>query len=560
MLLVEDNSKLVAANQAAAGLFKMEPSELEGRFWAGLDGQLTQIAWKQHLQQLAQEGCFSYTTDLITKDDLLRPISVEMVRAGEGQVLLCLQNLLAQEIDKSGLDVLSKDGALGFWAYNQVDDVLYLSTYLRRLLGVPASASAPEVLDLLQQKIPSADWDRIRPRMEELRSGAGAFNQQVLLTTNEGPTSLRFFARSTGNALHVTKLFGMVRKEANSLHSPTPQIPDGLEEESVVLREDVGLDYNVNNIITVSPKYQKVLQQIGQVADVDTTVLITGETGTGKELLARAVHELGERSDQPLIKVNCAALPQNLIESELFGHEKGAFTGAVRRKQGRFEMANGGTLFLDEIGELPLDLQSKLLRVLQEGEFERLGGTETIKVDVRLVAATNRNLKEMMRKGSFRTDLYYRLNVFPIENLALRYRPEDIPVLVEYFARKFAKRQNKTITKIKSADLAKLKRYAFPGNIRELENLVERAVVLCRSEVLSIPLNIENEQQVNKGEHLLPFEEMQRRHIIKALIMTEGRVTGPNGAGVLLELNDRTLVSKMRKLNIRKADYLEAFR
>ena len=313
-------------------------------------------------------------------------------------------------------------------------------------------------------------------------------------------------------------------------------------------------------IITVSPKYQKVLQQIGKVADVNTTVLITGETGTGKELLARAVHQLSERADAPLIKVNCAALPENLIESELFGHEKGAFTGAVGRKRGRFEMADGGTLFLDEVGELPLDLQSKLLRVLQEGEFERLGGTETIKVDVRLVAATNRILQKMVRKGSFRADLFYRLNVFPIENIALRNRPKDIPVLVEHFARKFAKRQNKTITKINSADLDKLKKYPFPGNIRELENLVERAVVLCNSETLSIPLNMKKER-VDKGQQgFLPFEEMQRRHIIKALHMTEGRVTGPNGAGVLLGLNDRTLVSKMRKLDIKKIDYLKAFK
>lgn len=329
------------------------------------------------------------------------------------------------------------------------------------------------------------------------------------------------------------------------------------EQENLSLREEVNTNYNVNNIITVSPKYQKILQQINQVAEVDTTVLITGETGTGKELLARAIHRVSDREDRPLVKVNCAALPESLIESELFGHEKGAFTGAVNQKKGRFEMADGGSIFLDEVGEMPLELQAKLLRVLQEGEFERLGGTETISVDVRLIAATNRNLKEMVNQGRFRSDLYYRLNVFPIVNLALRERPEDIPVLVEHFTKKYARQQGKAITEISSADLQKLQRYDFPGNIRELENLIERAVVLCRSSVLKIPLeNKVKRRKANSRQPILPFEEMQRQHIIRALKATGGRITGPEGAGKLLGLNDRTLMSKMRKMNIQKREYL----
>jgi len=920
MLLVEDSSRVVFLNAAAAGLFKMEPTELEGQFWSGLDGQLNQIVWKKRLKELDLEGSFIYDTDLITGDELLRPVSVEMVRVGDGYTLISLRNLLAEGIDEADLELLSEDGQVGFWMYNRVDDVLYLSPYLRQLAELPESKDAREIIHQLQQKILPADWDRIRTDVKSLLSNAGAISQHVHFSSSEGTINLRFFAQSSGNALHVTRLFGMVRQEndliavenadsisgelaafsidqaedlifwtrpdgtvsyANQaasdllgysreelqgLHaggftagfndervaawwkklrseradrsiwevvdregnqflldasvaylrfgdeeysvgfcrnitdlekarrrqafleftldhskemilwtkadgtvhfvndtflmrteteleqiqgkdanmffsSPTiefrqaaadrlkegeevtrelalnltsgktipvharinhieykgedyncmhlqdlttkkkrdtrlklsaealdsaadcilwldvdlrvnyinstllkligrkrveitgakyakvfpqlgknsiieeqtlnigvtagsgkvhtlnlnvsrivendqpffmlvgrdmsgqqerehnleaayeeiRQLKENLEDENITLREEVRSDYNVNNIITVSLKYQKVLQQIGQVADVDTTVLITGETGTGKELLARAIHQLSDRSDKPLIKVNCAALPQNLIESELFGHEKGAFTGAIARKRGRFEMADGGTLFLDEIGELPLDLQSKLLRVLQEDEFERLGGTETIKVDARLVAATNRNLQEMVRKGSFRADLYYRLNVFPIENMALRDRPGDIPVLVEHFARKFAKRQNKTINKINSSDLAKLKKYSFPGNIRELENLVERAVVLCQNEILSIPLNVQKERTAKGEGPFLQFEEMQRQHIINALIMTEGRVTGPNGAGLLLGLNDRTLVSKMRKLDVKKIDYLKAF-
>lgn len=331
------------------------------------------------------------------------------------------------------------------------------------------------------------------------------------------------------------------------------------EQENISLREEVNTNFRASEIITVSPGYRKVLQQINQVAEVDTTVLIMGETGTGKELLARAIHRISDRENRPLIKVNCAALPESLIESELFGHEKGAFTGAISQKKGRFELADGGTLFLDEVGEMPLELQAKLLRVLQEDEFERLGGTKTIRVDVRLVAATNRDLAKMVEEGRFRADLYYRLNVFPIVNPPLRKRPEDIPVLAQHFSRKFARRQGKPIEEIDRGDLQKLQQYDFPGNIRELENLIERAVVLCQSTVLRIPLSDRRPSAAEvtaEKAPLLPFAQMQRQHIIRALKATGGRITGPEGAGNLLELNDRTLMSKIRKMKIQKREYL----
>lgn len=345
------------------------------------------------------------------------------------------------------------------------------------------------------------------------------------------------------------------RQEIEKAHQRIAELSNRLQEENIILREEVSGEYSVDNIITVSPNYQKVLHKVSQVAEADTTVLILGETGTGKELLARAVHELSDREEYSLIKVNCAALPENLIESELFGHEQGAFTGAQARKKGRFELANRGTIFLDEVGEMPLALQAKLLRVLQEGEFERVGGTETIKVDVRLIAATNRSLEEMVRAGRFRADLYYRLNVFPIENIPLRERPEDIPVLAQFFAKRFAKRQAKTIGKISATDLKRLQEYRFPGNVRELENIIERAVVLCNGDILKIPLD--KDRGSDMGENVFPtFDEMQRNYIIKALKRTEGRITGPEGAGRLLGLNDRTLMSKMRKFNIEKKEYL----
>lgn len=337
-----------------------------------------------------------------------------------------------------------------------------------------------------------------------------------------------------------------------------------LKDENVLLREEIYSTYNFNDIITKNKDYRNVLGQVAQVADSNATVLIQGETGTGKELLARAIYSLSDREDRAFIKVNCAALPENLIESELFGHEKGAFTGAIQQKKGRFELADKGTIFLDEIGELPLDLQAKLLRVLQEGEFERLGGTSTIKVDVRIVAATNRNLEEMVEKGTFREDLFYRLNVFPIANPPLRDRKEDIPLLVKHFSEKYGKRMGKKIHKISQADISELEQYDFPGNIRELENMVERAMILAKDGVLNLKASFDlvREHQLkgkdkrDKKEVFLSFEEMQREHIVAALKKCNMRVTGPKGAARLLELNDRTLMSKMRKLGIKREDYL----
>jgi transcriptional regulator with GAF, ATPase, and Fis domain len=290
--------------------------------------------------------------------------------------------------------------------------------------------------------------------------------------------------------------------------------------------------------------------------------LIIGETGTGKELLARSIHALSKRKDEPMIKVNCAALPANLIESELFGHEKGAFTNAYQRKKGRFELADGGTIFLDEVGELPLELQSKFLRVLQEGEFERVGGTATLSADVRVVAATNRNLVDLVNEGAFREDLYYRLNVFPIQNLPLRERRADIPLLVRHFVKKFAAKQGKEIEHISQADLDELMRYEFPGNIRELENMIERAVIISKGKSLSLSdaYHKSSNQTIGRKSYsqvFKPFEEMQRDYIIEALRRSNWRISGPKGAATLLELNSRTLASKMRKLGINRKDFIE---
>jgi transcriptional regulator with PAS, ATPase and Fis domain len=341
------------------------------------------------------------------------------------------------------------------------------------------------------------------------------------------------------------------------------KLSDRLKEENLFLKQEISANYNFNNIITRSANYRKVLSQVARVADTDATVLIMGETGTGKELLARAIHSFSEREEGPMIKVNCAALPENLIESELFGHEKGAFTGANQQRKGRFELAHKGSIFLDEIGEMPLNLQSKLLRVLQEGEFERVGGAQTIKIDTRVIAATNRDLKSMVDKGTFREDLYYRLNVFPIQNLALRERPDDIPVLVEHFTRKFNKKFGKNVEKANKADLDRLRQYSFPGNIRELENIVERAIILSSGKKLNLKAsfrppkdNLPASSATENSKGMRSFEEMQRQYIVEALEKTKWRITGPQGAARLLDLKDRTLMSKMRKLGIKREDYV----
>jgi formate hydrogenlyase transcriptional activator len=303
-------------------------------------------------------------------------------------------------------------------------------------------------------------------------------------------------------------------------------------------------------IVGSSTAFRGVLDQIRTVAPTDSTVLIEGETGTGKELIAQAVHTLSKRSGRPLVKLNCAAIPLGLLESELFGHEKGAFTGAVSQKIGRFEAANGGTLFLDEIGDIPLELQAKLLRVLQEQEFERLGSTHTHRVNVRVVAATNQNLTMLVAEKQFRMDLYYRLNVFPVAVPPLRHRLEDIPTLVTHFALRYAERMAKQIEKIPSDSMEALVRYPWPGNIRELQNFIERAVILSQGDVLRLPALPSIAAAPNEP---VTLEEAERDHILSALRESNWVVGGAHGAAVRLGVKRTTLISKMRKRGLSKA-------
>ena len=329
------------------------------------------------------------------------------------------------------------------------------------------------------------------------------------------------------------------------------ELKDKLAEEKLYLEDEIKTEYNFEEIVGDSPALKRVLKQLEIVAPTDSTVLIQGETGTGKELVARALHNLGARRERTFVKLNCAAIPMGLVESELFGHEKGAFTGAIAQKIGRFELANGGTLFLDEIGDVPLELQSKLLRILQEQEFERLGSTRTIRVDVRLIAATNRDLRQMVEDREFRSDLYYRLNVFPIDVPPLRERTEDIQSLVRHFVSKYARRMKKTLESIPSHSMEALTRYAWPGNIRELENFIERAVILSPGPTLQIPLaELKQSQHATSAEQTMSLTAAEAAHIQRVLKETNGIIGGPSGAAARLGMKRTTLHAKIKKLGI----------
>lgn len=328
------------------------------------------------------------------------------------------------------------------------------------------------------------------------------------------------------------------------------ELKDKLAKEKLYLEDEIRLEHNFEEIVGDSAALRHILKEVEIVAPTDSTVLIQGETGTGKELIARALHNLSGRRTRTFVKMNCAAIPTGLLESELFGHERGAFTGAIAQKIGRFELADGGTLFLDEVGDVPLELQSKLLRVLQEQEFERLGSTRTIKVNVRLVAATNRDLARMEADKQFRSDLYYRLNVFPLTLPSLRERREDIPLLVRYFAQKFARRMDKRVDTVPTEIMNALTRYHWPGNIRELENLIERAVILSQGTELRVPLGELKSASSEGPQAVGTLDAMEREHILRALRESKWVIGGPSGAAAKLGMKRTTLQSKMRKLGI----------
>jgi PAS domain S-box-containing protein len=322
-----------------------------------------------------------------------------------------------------------------------------------------------------------------------------------------------------------------------------------LHAENIYLKDQLELSSQQFEMVGESEPIKYIRFKIKQVAPTDASVLIEGETGTGKELVARAIHKESKRKDKPFIKVNCASIPENLIESELFGHEKGAFTSAIEKQIGRFEIADGGTIFLDEIGELPMNVQPKLLHILQQGEFERIGSSKTIRTDVRIIAATNKVLEDEIKKRRFRNDLYYRLNVFPISVAPLRERKTDIPLLSEHYTKIYSDKFNKPIKAISKKSIRQMISYSWPGNVRELENVIERAIITSQNQILNVELPSKTD---NTSNDLIPLEDLEKKHIISVLEKTYWKISGTGGAASLLKINPETLRSKMRKLGIKR--------
>jgi formate hydrogenlyase transcriptional activator len=373
-------------------------------------------------------------------------------------------------------------------------------------------------------------------------------------TLNLGSTANHAFAPQDISFLKQVAAQVAIALDNARAYREIAELTDKLRKEKLYLQDEIRSVLNFEEIVGESPSLQHVLTQVNTVAPLDATVLILGETGTGKELIARAIHRMSSRKDGSFIKLNCAAIPTGLLESELFGHEKGAFTGAVSAKIGRLELADKGTLFLDEIGDIPLELQPKLLRVLQDQEFERLGGIRTIKVNIRLLAATNRDLAKSVASREFRSDLYYRLHVFPVHMPPLRERGKDIQLLVRYFVQKFSRRMKKQIETIPTETMDALARWEWPGNVRELENFIERSVILTPGAILNVPLS-ELRPTYEGTSHGSTLESLEREHILRVLRETGGVIAGLNGAAARLGMKRTTLQSRMQKMGISREDY-----
>ncbi|WP_053002216.1 sigma 54-interacting transcriptional regulator [Kordia jejudonensis] len=443
------------------------------------------------------------------------------------------------------------------YVYNRAGKILHYSDSVSKELGFSKNSLDGFYIYDLDENITEEWWSG---HFDELKE-KGSLRMEWLITRKDGtkfPADiLANHLVFNGEDINCAIVRNITDRKNRDLKLFTAleeikSLKNRLEIENEYLQEEINVNLNADNIICQSDIYAKVLEQVTLVAPTDTTVLITGESGTGKELLAAAVHGNSLRKSRPLIKVNCATLPKDLFESELFGHKKGAFTGAVADKIGKFTLADGGTIFLDEIGEMPIELQSKLLRVLQEGEYDELGGSKTISVDVRVIAATNRSLEEMIMEGTFRQDLYYRLNVFPIYNIPLRERKEDIPLLAQFFLEKFSTKAGKAFKRLSKKTIETLMAYNFPGNIRELENLIERAVIIESGTILNQGSWLPSTSKVIQTSDLLTFEEAQKQHIINTLKFTNGKVSGVNGASNILDMNAKTLFAKMKKLGIEK--------
>lgn len=566
----EDDQKISYINNKLSKTLGYTNSELIGQHYSILVNQDEQtVSWDEFDEQIVEEGEVEIELNFITKKGKIIPVSTSTDRLNfRGKKINCTfaRNLL-QKKKRNELITMAKHSLdqsidMIFWLKSDATFRYFNDAFVEKSGYTRKEIEKMTILDFF----PDNTLKNFQAGWKKLQEGEALQSQgREMLLKNKGRITTEItvnLVKVEGKEYSSTVLRDITDRkqkedELREYLKEIEKLKATVEAENIILKEEIELESNFSNIITRDPNYKKVMRQIEQVADTDATVLILGETGTGKELLARAVHQLSDRADYPMIKVNCGALPENLIESELFGHEKGAFTGAHQQKIGKFERAEKGTIFLDEIGELPLDLQTQLLRVLQEGEIERVGGSNTIKLDVRVIAATNRNLEDQVANGKFREDLYYRLNVFPIYNIPLRERREDIKILVKHFTDKYSKKLNKQITEISPVGMNKLLVYEFPGNVRELENIIERSVILSNSKVLAIdPYLSKKRKSASANAKFNSMEEMQKKHIMDALRRCRGKVSGQDGAAALLDMNDKTLTSRMKKLKLDKRDYL----
>lgn len=561
---------IVYANKAYKVLTGYKPNDEVSLNIYDVNPTLDQESWSFLWQEMKAKGDTVIETTHATKDGVHVPVEVyvnHLLYEGEEYLCTFLRDMRERQQktqpQRLAQFTLEHNPMMVFWI-EKSGQITYANKAATEYTGYSKEELTSMHIMELTDSYPDIKMWNARWRIMDKDTGTTYEGSITSKEKKKSPVELnRHYVKYEGReficvfAKDITERKKEELKLRDNLEQSREQ-SSSLSKEIKVLRREMKENSGLNSIITDSDKYFHVLTQVRRVAETEATVLILGETGTGKELLAKAVHELSLRSDKPLIKVNAAVIPENLFESELFGHRKGSFTGAVQDREGRFEAADGGTIFLDEIGEMPLDLQAKLLRVLQEGEFERIGGNKTIKVDVRVIAATNRNLAEMVEKGKFREDLYYRLNVFPINNIPLRERKKDIPLLVDFFVKKYSRKIGRTIQKVNPDDIEQLMRYDFPGNVRELENMVERALILSNGKSLNLStvLSAVPKKRKSKTNRLQTLDELQRSHIIETIKHCDGRISGKDGAAVILGLNDKTLYSRIKKLGIQKSEYI----
>ena len=489
-----------------------------------------------------QEAAYG-DADLELLQQVARHVAVAVDNALAYQQIIELKDKLTHE--EAYLTQAQRLTGVGSWAWDPSESHNYYSREVFNIFGLDPTRGNPTLADFLRIYHPE-DREFVEEAEKKLVSEGQGYDVKYRIIRPDG--ELRF-VREVGAPVREK---GIITGFVGACMDVTEQerMTQELRREKLYLEDEIRTEYNFEEIIGESAVLKRILKQVETVAPTDSTVLVQGETGTGKELIARAIHNLSKRRERTFVKMNCAAIPTGLLESELFGHERGAFTGAIAQKVGRFELAHGGTLFLDEVGDVPLELQSKLLRVLQEQEFERLGSNRTIRVDVRLVAATNRDLAQMVADKQFRSDLYYRFNVFPVVAPPLRERPEDIPLLVRYFAQKYARLMSKRVETIPAGAMTALAKYHWPGNIRELENLIERSVILSQGPDLHVPLGELKAPAAAAPNGVATLEAAEREHILRVLRETNWVIGGPSGAAARLGMKRTTLQSKMLKLRI----------